>query len=1099
MPETTTARLFIPTIEPMPLRIYRLVFLWSITFCFSACHKKQSTLFTSLAPSSTGIHFSNNLKEGPEINIIEYLYFYNGAGVAAGDINNDGLPDIYLASNQHGNKLYLNKGGFQFEDITSNSKTESTGIWNTGVSMADVNGDGWLDIYVCEVGNYKGLQGRNRLYINNHDLSFTERALDFNLAVVAFSTQAAWLDYDRDGDLDMYLLCHSVHSTDTYRDTSIRRRIDPQKGDKLFKNENGRFLDVSHAAGILSSPLGYGLGIGISDFNQDGWPDILVGNDFHENDYLYLNQQNGTFLQSQTQSFGHTSTFSMGNDLADINRDGRIDIISLDMKPEDEVILKNSVGADPYDIYEYKVSFGYHYQYPRNTLQLNQYTDDQQIPYFAEIGQQVGISRTDWTWTPLLADFDNNGWLDIFVANGIAHRPNDLDYLKYTSSLASADSLPSQSLIDRMPSGEAKNYFFSQTGHLIFEDKSQAWNPEGADISTAAAYADFDNDGDLDLIINRINQKACVLRNESSRENHFVQIQLKDTGHNKFGLGARITTYQPAGIQMREIYPTRGFQSSSDYLAHFGMGTEKIIDSIQIQWADGYTQSLKDAAVDSRLVVTRNGQQWRLAKTIEAPLFHIVDAGINFIHRENEYNDFGREKLLLYKLSTQGPGCAVGDLNGDGMDDIWIGGAHDQHGLTYLQNKEGRFVALSQSSLEMHAPFEDVDGVLVDVDNDKDLDLMVASAGYQVENQLLLVDRLYINDGRGNLSYRQESMPSLPHMSSCLAPHDFDGDGDIDIFAGGRVSPFYGFNTDSYLLINDGHGNFSISDDPVTKGLGMVTDAVWADADPAPGKELIVCGEWMPITIIYRQGAQWKKRTIPNTQGIWQTIESVDLDGDGDEDLIGGNLGLNNDLVVSTEQPAKLYIGDFDQNSSPETLISYFRSGKEYSFFSKDELTGQLIYLKKRYTDYHSFASQTFDQVFPSSLQDKSFKKITGLQSRIFQNTGNGNFDPVDLPFEAQSTAVFAIAPDDFNADGLLDILLGGNLLETHPSFGRLDAGHGVLLINQGNMKFQTIPPAESGIFIDGAIRDIKRYHTHGKTSYLIVRNNNTPVIIEPR
>ena len=1092
-----TARSFIPIIETMPSKIFKLAFLLSIIIGNTSCTKKQQTLFTSLAPSSTGIHFSNSLKESPEINIIEYLYFYNGGGVAAGDINNDGLPDIYLASNQNGNKLYLNKGDLRFDDITSGSNTESPGTWNTGVSMADVNGDGWLDIYVCEVGNYKGLQGRNRLYINNQDLSFTERAEEFNLAVVAFSTQAAWLDYDRDGDLDMYLLCHSVHSTDTYRDTSIRRLVDPQKGDKLFKNESGRFVDVSFAAGILSSPLGYGLGIGISDVNQDGWPDILVGNDFHENDYLYLNQQNGTFLQSQTRSFGHTSTFSMGNDIADINRDGRMDIISLDMKPENEVILKNSVGADPYDIYEYKVAFGYHYQYPRNTLQLNQYTDNQQVPYFAEIGQQIGISRTDWSWTPLLADFDNNGWLDIFVANGIAHRPNDLDYLKYSSSLASSDSLPSQSLIDRMPSGEAKNYFFGQTGQLIFQDLSKEWNPESADISTSAAYADFDNDGDLDLIINRINQEASLLRNESSRNNHFIQIQLKDTGQNKFGLGAKITAYHMSGIQIREIYPTRGFQSSSDLVAHFGIGTDNLIDSIQIKWADGYSQIVKDIAIDSKLVVTRNGMQFKPATSIDTPLLHIVDAGINFRHQENEYNDFGREKLLLYKLSTQGPGCAIGDLNGDGLDDIWIGGAHDQHGLTYLQNQGGRFVALSQSSLEMHAPFEDVDGVLVDVDNDKDLDLMVASAGYLVENQLLLVDRLYINDGRGNLSYRQESMPALPHMSSCLAPHDVDGDGDIDIFAGGRVSPFYGFNTDSYLLINDGNGNFTISDDPVTKGLGMVTDAVWADVDPAPGQELIVCGEWMPITIIYHQGAQWKKRTIPNTHGIWQTIESVDLDGDGDEDLIGGNLGLNNDLIVSAAQPAKIYMGDFDQNSSPETLISYFRSGKEYSFYSKDELTGQLIYLKKRYTDYHSFADQTFDQVFPSSMQDKSFKKITGLQSQVFQNTGNGNFDPVDLPFEAQSSVVFALATDDFNGDGLKDILAGGNLLETHPSFGRLDAGHGLLLLNLGNMKFQAVPADQSGIFIDGAIRDIKRFDTNGKARYLIVRNNNTPLIAE--
>jgi len=1039
----------------MLLKNSNLTGLFFVFVLVIGCKSKTSTLFTAVNPNQSGIHFSNTLKESSDLNIIEYLYFYNGAGTAAGDINNDGLLDIYLASNQQGNKLYLNKGNFQFEDITANSNTKSPGSWNTGVSMADVNGDGWLDIYVCEVGNYKSLHGRNRLYINNQDLSFTERAEEYGLATVAFSTQAAWLDYDRDGDLDMYLLCHSIHSTDTYRDTSIRRMIDPQKGDKLFKNENGHFIDVSLSAGILSSPLGYGLGIGISDFNQDGWPDILVGNDFHENDYLYINQKDGTFSQTQTRSFRHTSTFSMGNDIADINNDGKMDIISLDMKPEDEVILKNSVGADPYDIYEYKVSFGYHYQYPRNTLQLNQFTDRNKIPYFSEIGQQCKIARTDWSWTPLLADFDNNGMIDLFVANGIAHRPNDLDYLKYFSSLPSTDSIPARSLIDRMPSGLAKNYFFSQSKILDFIDRSNDWNPEGSDISTSAAYADFDGDGDLDLIVNRINQEASLLKNESGKEHHFIQIQLLDTGLNKFGLGAQVRLYQPSGVQLREIFPSRGFQSSSDYLVHFGLGKGNRIDSIQVRWPDGLGQSLILPEIDSKLAIKRNVPYINVHPPAPVSLLHSVDAGISFIHQENEYNDFGREKLLLYKLSTQGPGCAVGDINGDGLEDIWIGGAHDQSGLTYLQNKEGRFVALTQSSLDMHAPFEDVDGLWLDVDKDSDLDLMVASGGYQVDNSLLLSDRLYINDGKGNLSYWEKGMPALPHMSACIAAQDIDEDGDMDVFIGGRVSPFYGFNTDSYFLINDGKGNYSLSADPVTKGLGMVTDAVWADIDPAAGVELAISGEWMPITILYRENGHWKKRTIPNTHGIWQSILAADLDKDGDMDLIGGNLGLNNDVAATETQPAKLYIGDFDQNSSPETLISCFRSGKEYSFFSKDELTSQLIYLKKKFTDYHSFASQTFDQIFQSALEDKSFKKVTQLQSRIFQNNGSGNFIAIDLPFEAQQSVVFALCAEDVNNDGLTDILLGGNLYETHPSFGRLDASYGLLMINQGKMEFK--------------------------------------------
>lgn len=1080
-------------------RFFRtLIILAGLLVLWPSCvEKKQATLFTSVLSDSSGIRFSNLLDENGPLNILEYLYYYNGAGVAAGDINNDGLPDIYLASNERGNKLYLNKGEFRFEDITPASGTACGNQWNTGVSMADVNGDGWLDIYVCAIGDYKSLNGQNRLYINNHDLTFTESSDLYGFGFKAFSTQAAWLDYDRDGDLDMYLLCHSIHSVDTYRDTSIRRQSDPQRGDRLLRNDGMKFTDVSMDAGILSSPVGYGLGVGISDFNADGWPDILIGNDFHENDYLYINRKDGTFQQSQTRSFGHTSTFSMGSDIADLNDDGRTDIVSLDMKPESEEVLKNSVGADPYDIYQYKVDFGYHYQYPRNTLQLNTFISPEGIPYFSEIGQLSNISRTDWSWTPLLADFDNSGSLDLFVANGIAHRPNDLDYLKYLSAPSVSDTADPRALINKMPDGRVKNYFFSQESPLLFTDQSDSWNPEGPDLSTGAAYADFDLDGDLDLIINRVNQEASLLRNESPPSSHSLRIKLEGKGQNPFAVGARVTAFLGDQIKTREVFPVRGFQSSSEYTLHFGLGNNAVVDSLQIYWPDGSWQRIQAIQTDS-LFTIRQGDLLEDSPTsvVNAVLLKADDPGIAYIHVENPYNDFEREKLLLYKLSTQGPGSAIADINGDGLEDLWIGGARDQAGITYLQTQTGHFTALSQNSLDMHASFEDVDGQWIDVDQDGDPDLMVVSAGYQMDQPNLLYDRLYLNDGKGNLTYREDGFPQVAHMSSCIAAHDLDGDGDTDLFIGGRVAPYYGFNTDSYLMINDGKGKFDVSEDPVTKGLGMVTDAVWADVDPAPGLELVVCGEWMPVTILYRQDGSWNKRMLPSSSGLWQSIKATDLDGDGDHDLVAGNLGLNHDLKVSSLHPAMIYPADFDQNTSPEAPISYYRDGKPYSFFSKDELAGQLVYLKKKYTDYRSFSKQDFDQVFPKGKEDKNVRKMEVTASVVFENKGNGVFTQIELPLEAQFSMVFALCLDDVNGDLLPDILLGGNLYETLPSFGRQDAGHGLLLLNQGKMVFKAVPAEQSGVFIDGAVRDIEIFHTATSKKYLFVRNGASPVVL---
>lgn len=1066
--------------------------------CLCSCKKNSQQQFKAIPPSASGVQFSNTLTPTDSLNIIEYLYYYNGSGVATGDINNDGLPDIYLCSNQQENKLYLNKGLFKFEDITSASHAACPGDWKTGVSMIDINGDGWLDIYVCEVGDYKSLHGRNQLFINNHDLTFTESAASYGLDFVSFSTQAAWLDYDHDGDLDIYLLCHSVHSTDTYRDTSIRHVIDTMKGDRLMRNDGGHFHNVSQSAGILSSPIGYGLGVAVADVNNDGWTDILVGNDFHENDYLYLNNQQGGFTQSQYRSFGHTSTFSMGNDIADINGDGLMDMVSLDMKPDDEIVLKNSVGADPYDIYQYKIDRGYHYQYPRNTLQLNQYIDGKDIPYFSEIGQQLGIARTDWSWSPLLADFDNNGYVDLFVANGIMQRPNDLDYLKYYSGIPKKDSAQSAALIAKMPHGKAKNFFFSQNGPMHFEDVSQDWNPVGKDLSTAAAYADFDGDGDLDLIINRINEPATLLQNKS-KSGHHLQLQLKDRGQNGFAIGARATVYAASRKWITEVSPTRGFQSSSDYTLHVGLGEINKIDSIAVKWNDGTLSTIQHPTLDTLLKINRKdiASYADPGTSADAPLLQPVSSGIDFIHRENYYNDFEREKLLLYKLSTQGPSSAISDINGDGLDDVWIGGARDQSGVIYLQGPNGQFSLINEPALIHDAAFEDVDGTWQDIDGDHDMDLIVVSGGYQLDNPTLLHDRAYLNDGKGNLTYSAASLPNVSHMSSCIAANDVDQDGDIDLFIGGRVAPYYGFNTDSYLLINDGKGNYSISVDPVFHTLGMVTGAAWADVDGDHKNELIVSGEWSPIFILKNVNNKWTKQTIEHSNGLWQTVKAVDMDQDGDIDLIAGNFGLNHELKASGEEPVNLYAADFDQNTTPEAIISYYVHHKEYSFFSKDELANQIVSLRKKYTDYHSFASTDFMAIFPGLKENKNHRTVTTMSSTVFKNDSHGKFEAIALPQNVQSSVIFSILPTDINGDHLTDLILGGNLFEVTPSLGRMDASYGHVLINKGNMEFKSLSGSESGLVVPGAIRDIKELKANNKAGYLIVRNGSGAVLFQ--
>ncbi len=1052
----------------------------------------QAPLFECLPASSTGIDFSNNLQETETENIIEYLYYYNGAGVATGDINNDGLADIYFTANQKPNKLYLNKGNLQFEDITGKAGVGGAGSWKTGVTMADVNGDGLLDIYVCQVGQYKTFEGRNQLFINNGDLTFTEKAADYGLDFKGFSTQAAFFDYDRDGDLDMYLLNHSVHGTDIYGRSAIRRRPDPIAGDRLYRNDlsaGGRFTDVTAQAGIYSSKIGYGLGIAIGDLDDNGWPDIYVSNDFHENDYLYFNNGDGTFSENITGSIGHTSTFSMGSDIADYNNDGLLDLITLDMKPEDEVILKSSVGADPYNIYRFKYEYGYHYQFPRNMLHLNRGKSGATGATFSEIGQLAGVDATDWSWAALFCDLDNDGWKDLFITNGIWRRPNDLDYLRFTSSIEIQRQASNIELAKRMPEGKVANYLFRNNGDLTFSNQSQPWGMYKAGCTTGAAYADLDNDGDLDLVVNNLNATAEVWENkarEQAQAHHYLRLQLQQAGPNSQAIGSRVVVYAGGRQMTQELFTTRGFQSAVEPVLTIGLGSAAQVDSAWVRWPDGNWQRLPQLAADRLHLVKKQPAQTvanRPLPQAQSPVFKNITAasGLNFEHRENNYNDFDREKLIPHQLSTQGPALAAGDADGDGLQDVYIGGATGQAGVLFLQKNGQTFQRTTQPALEADSAFEDVDAAWLDADGDGDLDLYVVNGGGEGAP---LLHRLYLNNGKGQLEKATGALPEVYANGACTLAADMDGDGDIDLFAGARSIPgSYGLSPNSFYFENQGNGKFadqSARVAPFLKQLGMVTGACWLQTS----KTLAIVGEWMPVTLITTSGGAWKKREIPDTEGWWNTVSAADIDNDGDEDLLLGNLGLNAAIKASKAEPLQLYVADYDRNQSSDPLLSYYKQHRQYSYFSKDELFSQLTAVKKKYIDYAPFANQTFDQLFSEKQLGAAVRKrAVTLQSALAVNNGNNQFELQPLPLAAQAAPVFAFSVADFNADGFVDILAAGNWYEVQPSFGRYDASKGCLLLGDGKGGFKAQPHP----VVEGPVRRLAFL----KTGIVVVAVNN--------
>ncbi len=1086
-----------------------------LSLFISSCHREES-FFTSLPSSKTDIHFTNTLEKHRAFGILYYLYYYNGGGVATGDINNDGLPDLFFtANNKGGNKLYLNKGDFKFEDITDKAGVAGLSDWCTGVTMADVNGDGLMDIYVCAVQGEHGLHGRNELFINNGNGSFTESAEKYGLALSAYSTQAVFFDYDHDGDLDCFILNQSHHPNENIVDTSNRRTFDPNAGSRLYRNDlgtTGKFTDVSAQAGIYQSSLGYGLGISVADLNNDGWDDIYIGNDFHENDYYYINQGNGTFTESSAKHFGHYSRFSMGNDIADYNNDGQPDIVTVDMLPPDEKTLKTYGSDEHFDTYNFKIlRNGFQNQVSRNCLQRNNGDGKS----FSDVALQAGISATDWSWSPLFADFDNDGYKDLFISSGIVKRPVDLDYVRYISDLAAkinrneSDKYDEIS-VNKMPDGASHPFLYRNTGGSGFTDVSKDWGTgDMKGYFNGAAYADLDNDGNLDLIINQINSPAVVLKNNAPKRN-FLPIAFKGEGMNKFGIGAKAYLWTHGnksgspGMQYQELMLTRGFQSSSDARLHFGLDSLHQVDSLLIVWPDQKFQVLKNITSNNELTVFQKDAtgvfNYHFFFPEKKEMLENITSQIkcDWKHKEDNFNDFGVEYLIPHKESTRGPKIAVGDVNKDGMDDFYACGAKGQPGALMIQQKDGSFKESDTALFAKYAPCEDVDAVFFDANGDGNLDLLVISGGNepQVNSPLLLIDRLYLNNGKGHFEEKPDFFVQKLYNKSCVAVADIDHDGDSDVFIGTLANTMgndFGEPVTSYLLLNNGSGKFDVATFQTIQltNIGTVTSAAFTDLNQDGWPDLVVTGEWMGVKIFMNNHGKFTESDIPRSTGLWQTLKIADVNGDGHADILAGNWGHNSKLWSGKSGPLKLYIKDFDNNGTKEQIMCYTVDGQEYTFLAKDELERALPVLKKAYERYGEVAGKTVQYMFYDLFKDYTELKAETLSSSCFLNDGKGNFKRMDLPDELQLAPVFSFVPVPDDAKG--NYLAAGNFYGVLPYEGRYDA----LFPSFFSYNSNTSQFIQSSILPDvrGEVRDMKWLQTSQGDKVLVIARNNDSLL----
>lgn len=1098
---------------------FRIFTFLSFFIFFSCSTKKNSskTLFTKLNSKTTNIDFKNEITNTKDLNIFKYRNFYNGGGVAIGDINNDGLPDVFFTANIKKNKLYLNQGDFKFQDITKKASIEGINNWSTGVVMVDINSDGWLDIYICNAGNVKGDNRKNELYINNKDLTFTESAEKYNLADDGFTTHATFFDYDKDGDLDVYILNNSfipVSSLGYSNKRDLRSKDwnipDMLKGggDKLLKNNNGKFVDVSEDAGIYGSLIGFGLGVSVGDVNNDSWPDLYISNDFYERDYLYINNKNGTFSEEIKNWTSHISLSSMGSDIGDINNDGFPEIFTTDMLPEDNARLKETSEYENYDVLQLKRSKDFHNQYMQNALQLNNGNNT-----FSEIAFHSGVAMTDWSWGALILDMDNDGYKDIFVSNGIYHDLTNQDFMDFFANdilqkmVLSGRKESVNEVVSKMPSTPIKNYAFKSNQDLTFSNQAETWGIDDESFSNGAAYGDLDNDGDLDLIINNVNQQAFVYRNESNtkiKKNNYIQLKLKGDNANTYAIGSRVNAYVGNEILTQELYPSRGFQSSVDYTLTIGIGKKTKIDSIKIIWPDNSFQTEINPNINSLLEVKKkqNNTIYSPQKDSNTNMFFSEVANQFDKHKENNYVDFDYEGLIYQMLSKEGPITAIADVNNDGKDDIFIGGAKHQSAQLYI-SKNKNFKKES-SVFNEDILLEDTAASFFDANNDGNLDLLVGSGGNETSMNSKFNLRLYLNDGKGN--YRKDTtlkLPSNNYNTSTISTNDYDNDGDIDVFVGSRSVPgAYGLAPKHYLLENDGKGNFKnvLQEKALDIAkIAMITDSEWADINNDKIKDLIITEDWGGVHILINKSGHLtaSKTNLNALTGWWKSVKAADIDNDGDVDLVLGNRGTNTNCVADSTSTVKMFTNDFDFNGTIEQIITKQRNGKDIPIHLKRDLTNQLAHLKKENLKFSDYAKKSINDLFSEKKLSQSIQKeVVKSESVIAVNDGNYNFKIAALPSRAQLSCINVIEVIDVNNDGYLDIIYGGNDYSLKPQFSQLDASFGGLLLNNKKGLFEWVNTTNSGFFVRGVVTSINIINANKKDKQILLGiNDEKPVL----
>ena len=1119
-----------------------LLLIACIPFFILSCGEDEK-LFTKLGSGETGIEFLNQITENTDHNVLTYEYYYNGNGVAVGDFNNDGLTDLFFTGNQTPSRLFLNRGEMKFSDVTTIAGVGGKDAWRTGASVVDINGDGRLDIYVCYSAFGTDEDRANQLFINNGNDAegnpvFSEEAAAYGVdAAGTYTSQAAFFDMDLDGDLDMFLLNHADgFYSPFFNTTKLRNLRHPKFGNRLYRNDEGKFTDISTEAGIYGSGINFGLGICVSDLNDDGWPDVFVSNDFHEQDFVYLNNGDGTFNEVCKEIFAHMSRSTMGVDIADYNNDLLPDVLALDMLPETNYRKKILQGADEYDKYNLMVDSGYGHQNSRNVLQLHQGYNADGLPVFSEIGQLAGVHATDWSWAPLFADFDNDGWKDVFVSNGYLRDYTSLDFIKYDVAAAFAEAarqgkdvstrenyqknMPLFDLIRKMPSTKIPNYIYRNNRDLTFTDESANWGLDDLAISSGSAYADLDNDGDLDLIVCNNNDPVWVYRNNKTEqqtpEANYLRISLEGDQKNRFGLGAKVILYSESGAQLQEMYNVRGYQSSVDMVLHFGLGKDSVVKNVEVYWTKDSVTRLSAVAANQVIRISKSDAVYHPNQPTSSPKLFAIDStasGIDFMHRENEYVDIKFQLLLPYDLSRQGPKMATADVNGDGLDDFYIGGAAENSGALYIQQANGKFLRSSSQTFGSDAIYEDVAAAFFDADKDGDADLYVVSGGNEWTDGVRgLEDRLYLNDGKGNFKRHMTGLPGLYNSGGCIAVADYDKDGDPDLFIGGRTIPGrYPDAGRSVFLRNDFSADGGIKFTDITheianegwSTMGMVTAAAWADTDGDGFEDLLVAGDWMPLKLFKNnQGRKLEdiseKMVSGKTDGWWCKIVPADIDGDGDIDFILGNMGTNTQFKASSEEPLITYSGDFNGDGKNDPILTWYIKGKSWPFNSRDELIEQMPTLNKKFLKYKDYANATIEDILtPEQLQKARKLYVYETRSSLLVNN-NGVLELKPLPLEAQFSMTQGILYRDFDGDGLEDILLAGNFYPFRVQQGRSDAQLGTLLKGDGKGNFKPVNRKQSGLLIPGDVRDLVELKTANGNKLIASRNNNRALVIIP-